>query len=66
MLSDEIETLGSAFQNSGIELIVLPGTLKLVSPKTFSGCDSLRAVWAEIGCADVRQLVSSTVDVQQK
>ena len=43
---------------------MLPGTLKHIDQNAFSSCDNLRTVWAEAGCVDVRQLVSSSVDVQ--
>lgn len=67
VLSDEIETLGSAFQNSGIEEIVLPSKLKHIDPNAFSSCDSLRIIWTEDSCtADIASAISDSVAVLQK
>ena len=55
------------FQNSGIEEITLPATLKSLYAYTFSDCRNLKTVWVERGCAlDVRKYVGSNVDVRQK
>ena len=61
------ENFGGIFQDSGVEDVTLPGLLREMSPNTFSGCKSLRAIWVGEGCTvDVRKYVDASVRVLQK
>ena len=68
------EALGTAdtgvwntiFQDCGIEEVVLPSTLREISPRVFVDCDALRTVLVARGCrARVRKLVGKGVKVQK-
>ena len=48
------------------EEVVLPGTLREISPRVFADCDALRTVLVARGCrARVRKLVGKGVKVQK-
>ena len=54
-------------RNKGIKVIVLPKTLRQISPNIFAGCDSLRTVQVGKGCpVDIKNLVGGTVNVLRK
>ena len=63
-----IEYIGSeCFRDSGVEEIMLPGTLKGIGTDAFAHCPNLRTVWVEEGCAlDVRKYVKNGVEVRRK
>ena len=53
-----------AFQNSGLEEITFPSTLRRAHRYVFKGCDNLRTVFVAEGCqADVGILVGEAVAV---
>ena len=69
MLNEGLETLsdyysGEVFEESGIEEITLPSTLKEIDRYTFSGC-SLRTIYVKSGCqADLSELdLPSSVEI---
>ena len=58
---------GKCFENSGIEEIALPRTLKEIDENLFDGCTKLKTVWVEDGCAvDVKSYVGEIVNVRCK
>lgn len=58
---------GGIFCGSGLEEVVLPGTLREVSGPVFRGCDRLRIVWLGEGCtANVRDSVGESVQIRPK
>ena len=70
MLNEGLETLSDdcsrgMFENSGLEEITLPGTLKKIDRRTFSGCNSLRTIYVKSGCqADFSRLdLPSSVEI---
>ena len=55
-----------AFRDSRAEEVVLPGTLREISPNVFRGCKNLRVVrMAEGSEVDVARLVDSSVEVRR-
>ena len=49
------------FSRSRIEQVTLPGTLKEIGKQTFEGCNDLKVVWLEDGCApDIRASVGGS------
>ena len=62
VLNEGLETLcdyssSGVFENSGIEEITLPGTLKKIDYGTFSGCYSLRTIYVKSDCqADLSRI----------
>ena len=55
------------FRDCGVEEVVLPSTLREISPDIFKGCKSLKIVRVAKGCAvNVRKLVGFFVKVRQK
>ena len=75
--SEGIESLGGEesapsvwsqlFKGSGVREVVLPGTLREVSPSIFAGCECLRVVRVARGCSvDVQKLVDKDVRVRRK
>ena len=61
MLNEDLEVLEDyqdrnsgdyfgTFQNSGIEEITLPSTLKKIDRYTFSGCNSLKTIYVKSSC----------------
>ena len=64
---DDSDQCGWLFKGSGVQEVVLPSTLREMSPDMFNGCDSLRVVRVARGCAlDVRKFVGSRVKVRRK
>ena len=74
--SDGITALGGSsssdehwkalFKESGVEEVVLPSTLREMTPNIFDGCDSLKTVWVAKGCrVKVRKLVGKDVEVRR-
>ena len=54
------------FRDCAAEEVVLPGTLREISPRVFADCDALRTVLVARGCrARVRKLVGKDVKVQK-
>ena len=52
------------FRNSGVEEIVLPGTLREMPSDVFRKCDRLRVVRVAEGCPlDIRKFVGESVEV---
>lgn len=61
------ECFGACYGSNGITEITLPRTLRTIGEKAFGGCEHLKVVWVEAGCAaNVRELVDSDVEVQYK
>ena len=55
------------FKECNVEEVVLPSTLREISPKVFGDCDSLRTVRVARDCSvDVEGLVGSRVEVKRK
>lgn len=53
------------FCGSGLEEIALPGTLREIRGPVFSGCDSLKVVWAsDTYAANVRRNTGSSVQIR--
>ena len=70
MLNEGLETLSDdcsrgVFENSGLEEITLPSTLKKIDRHMFLGCSSLRTIYVKSGCqADLSELdVSPSVEI---
>ena len=55
------------FQESRVEEIVLPSTLREIASGIFNDCKDLKTVWVAEGCPlDVRKFVGDTVDARHK
>ena len=66
-LQQDSDIWNKIFRNSKVEEIVLPKTLKEMSPDIFKCCDSLKIVRVAKGCPiNVKKFVKSGVDVQWK
>ena len=53
------------FRECRVEEIILPGTLREMSPNIFRDCDSLKTVRVAKGCSlDIRKFVGENVEVQ--
>ena len=64
---DDFNQCGWLSKGSGVQEVVLPGTLRQISPDMFKGCDSLRVVRVARGYPlDVRKFVDSRVKVRRK
>ena len=62
---NDSDQCGWLFKGSGVQEVVLPSTLRQMSPDIFKGCDSLRVVRVARGCPlDVRKFVGSRVKVR--
>lgn len=60
---EEHQQLGM-FYGSGLEEIVLPGTLREVCDSTFNYCNNLQTIWIRDGCtADVKSSVMESVKI---
>ena len=50
----------------GVKEVVLPSTLREMSPDVFRDCESLKTVWVAEGCRiEVKDLVSRSVRVKK-
>ena len=54
-------------RDTGVEEVVLPGTLREISPEIFKDCDSLRTVRVAKDCPiDVESMIDSSVEVRRE
>ena len=61
------DTGSCLFKDSRVKEVVLPSTVREISPKVFGGCDSLRTVRVARDCpVDVEGLVGSRVKVKRR
>lgn len=63
-----MEHIGAdCFQNSGVQEITLPGTLREISANTFNGYQHFRTMLVEKGCKLwVKRYVGESVAVRRK
>lgn len=60
------DSWGELFKGSGVKEVVLPSTLREMSPNIFKDCGSLKTVWVAKGCKlNIRLLVGFFVRVKQ-
>ena len=53
------------FQDSGVEEITLPSTLKEIGRMAFADCNSLRTIYVKSGCQVDLSCVPSSVEIVQ-
>lgn len=64
IFGNDADSWNELFRDCGVEEVVLPSTLRKMSPEIFKGCDSLKIVWVADGCPiDIRKSVTSNVEV---
>ena len=62
---EDIGIWNETFRVCGVEEIILPGTLREMSPDIFKNCNSLKTVRVAKGCSlDIRKFVGENVEVQ--
>lgn len=67
ILGKDSDAWNRLFRDSRVEEVVLPGTLKDMSPNLFRGSSSLKIVWVGNGCRiNVSRLVNPQVRVWRK
>ena len=63
-----VEYIGAkCFNDSGIEKITLPSTLREIGENVFNTCPNLKTIWVEKGCTlDIKAFVDENVKVRRK